>query len=228
MKKEEKNKKNNIIMILLLLIIFGSLAFLLYGLFGNNAPYIPLEVKITNAQISPEFEEGVFEYNVYTSSQIIDISCNKEVKGCNKEISVDAEKKLEINYNGDIYTFNIIILEIPTENETVKIEILEINGNPSKWVKETTLDVLTYNPWQNDSKLKITKNGLYTIKIRDSKKKDLDSREVEITKIDNTAPVVSISQEKKNNEVLLTAIANDSGSGIKSYLWSTGEKTNNC
>ena len=77
MKKEEKNKKNNIIMILLLLIIFGSLAFLLYGLFGNNAPYIPLEVKITNAQISPEFEEGVYEYNVYTSSQTINISCNK-------------------------------------------------------------------------------------------------------------------------------------------------------
>ena len=67
MKKNEK-KKNWIILLLVILILIGSLVFLGLELFKGDKPYIPLEVNITNAQISPEFEEGVYEYNLYTSS----------------------------------------------------------------------------------------------------------------------------------------------------------------
>ena len=134
----------------------------------------------------------------------------------------------------------------PTEDITLypkwKDIKLEVAGNPTEWTNEDV--VLTITPiYKAGRTVTITVNGIeqtsedsvysytvsenetYTIVLTDDLGNSV-TKEVEVTKIDKTAPTITFSKESESNEattqeVGVTVTEEQSGIEVCKYLWST-------
>ena len=233
------NKKRNLIIIILFILLILLIPIILITIIKNNNNKLKekeLVITIENGELQPEFNLNTYNYVVYTKNDTIKIICNIDIDDCNQDIDINELESYKIKYNNKYYYFDFIKVEDDIEIPTIKI--LDVKGNSTNWVRELTLEVQVYNPnneelsysfdngtsWSDSNKKKITTNGIYTILVKSTN--IVDQTEVEITKIDNTAPIVSINQKKiNNNEITLEATAHDDLSGIDTYTWSTKETT---
>lgn len=118
--------------------------------------------------------------------------------------------------------------------------ITDIQGNPTNWVKETTLTVVAYdqhsglaeeaysfdggNTWQAKNSIKVTQNGTITVAVKDQKG-NITTTNIEITKIDNTLPMIENIEavQASQNTAEVRIYANDEHSGVMAYSFDGGE-----
>ena len=173
-------------------------------------------------------EPGKYEVRVYNEELNINFTSDPFIvkeKVENKEVS---NKETTNNSSIDKYILNIS----------------KINGNPTSWVKSATLSVeaSTSNglsakaysfdggkTYQSSNSKTFTSNGNVKIVVKDIKGNTV-SKTVNITKIDNVKPKVSISASNKtNSSVVLKANVTPSNtlSGYKYEWYKNGSKISN-
>ena len=194
-------------------------------------------ITINNASSYPAFDEKTTEYRIYTSENSLTFSCSGsgKIEGCDGVLPLTSEyTEYSIEISGK--TYNYKISKLPKNSSTISIE--DIRGVPNAWVGSATLVVDIQNnsdvkyaefsfnggkTWQKSNTAEVTKNGIYKIQARDYFGFLSEIKSVKITQIDSETPSLEISKENvSSREAILSAIAIDSGSGIKSYLWNTG------
>lgn len=235
--KKEK-KKIPVLPILGILLLIGGIVSIFFFR-GNKEERFKLSVE--DSKLYPKFKEDIEEYTLYTNKNEIKIVCPEQVKasGCNKVIKL---KKEETKYTIKSKDKEYIITIYKLEDSVSNIKISSVLGIPTEWVKSAELEVQIDNPteidelkysfdggvtWQKESKYKLKRNGTIIVVVKDYFGYLTEEKEVIIDKIDSINPKVKITKQEDNGKIVLTAEAEDSESGIKSYLWSNGstEKT---
>ena len=116
--------------------------------------------------------------------------------------------------------------------------INDVTGVPTDWVKETTLSVIASDAgvggiqysfdngvsYGATNQRKIDSNGEIHIKVKDSLGNESESKVVNITKIDKTAPVINTVEQKRVSKYVteVTVNAKDTESGLAEYSFDNG------
>lgn len=208
-----------------------------YFIYSRSKENYSFAISTDDSKLYPNFSDNVEEYLIYTDKDRIKFNCpiNDKNSGCNEVINLTQEKTNHIiKYNGKNYKIKIVKVE--DDNSIVKVE--DVKGAPTMWAKEATLKVSVDNP-DNIKKLKysfdggltyqtsptktIKKNGKYSIVVKDYFGFVSEKKDIEVSYIDSTAPVVNVTKTKlPDGKIMLSAEAEDTDSGIKSYTWSNG------
>ncbi|MBQ3294029.1 hypothetical protein IJG96_02770, partial [Candidatus Saccharibacteria bacterium] len=233
----EKKKSKKLLFLLIAVVLLGGIGFAVYWfVFRADPPAISL----VNGRMYPEFSASTSSYTIYTTESSLTFNCSggsmaNPPSGCDTPVSVSSgESTYNISIAGKTYTF--VITRLAEKESTLKIA--SVTGVPTSWASEATLVVNVKNTgsvkeleysfdggktWQQKSTRVILENGSYRVQARDYFGFLSDIKTVKVEKIDSVAPAVEISKETvSDQEVILTVVATDEASGIKSIKWNTG------
>ena len=233
----KEKKKIPVLPILGILLLIGGIVGIFFFRGDKEEKF---NLKVEDSKLYPKFSEDIEEYILYTNKDEIKVVCPAQVKlsGCNKVIKLkNDETEYIVKSKDKEYKITIYKLEDTTSN----IKISSVLGNPTEWVKSAELEVQVENPteidelsysfdggetWQKGSKYKLTRNGTIIVVVKDYFGYLTEEKEVIVDKIDSINPKVKIVKTEENGKIVLTAEAEDTESGIKSYLWNNGSTEN--
>ena len=235
--KPSGNKSIVYVVVAVVLIAIGALAF--FFLKGDNKEF---SIELENAELSPRFSPNVKEYTVVTKSNEVVLNCNnKKATGCNETISLNNSKIVKHKIQIENEEYEIDIIKVDSDNEPSTVKVKDVTGLPEIWSSEAKISINVDNPynlddleysidngvtWQESNEFTIKENGPVNIIVRDKFGLRTETSAIEITNVDSVSPVVEISHDSvKNDKMTLKAVAHDDLTEIKSYLWSTGETT---
>ncbi len=197
-------------------------------------------ISVVNGVSYPTFDRNTSSYKIYTQENYLSFDCSGagEIEGCEAPIVLSSNNTThQVTIGKKTYSYEIT--KVPKNSSTISIS--NIKGIPTTWAKMANLTVLVDNKtdvkyleytfdggknWQTSNTANITQNGIYKVQARDYFGFLSEQKTIKITEIDSDAPTTEISRENTNDsEAILSAIAADSISGIKSYLWNTGATT---
>ena len=231
-----KSNKVKIFVILLVLLIVLCGGFFIYRYFFYSTDF---NIEVDDSKLYPNFDKSITEYVVYTDKDQIKINCSKSIKssGCNKTVDVNSnETNYTVKNNGQSY--DIVIHKMNNSNSNISIK--DIKGIPTNWVKFAKIEVEIDNPtevkevqysfdggkeWKASNVFIANSNTELNIVVKDYFGYESEPKKVKIGYVDNIAPTVNIEKSEENGVVTLNAVSVDNESGIKSYLWNTGETT---
>ncbi len=109
---------------------------------------------------------------------------------------------IESEGGSDGYTHAVLITVNAEDNEKMNAYPYSFNGGQT---------------WQEGNQLRVVENGFVEVKARDRAGNESETLEIEISNIDNEAPVISLTQNEDNRNdgsVEITVNASDSLSGV--------------
>ena len=233
----EKKSHKKLLIAIISLIFLGLAGFAAYW-FLLRTPAAPL-ITLENGKMYPAFSANTTSYTIYTKESSLSFSCSGEgtITGCDAPVAlVVGSATHQITIGEHVYSFAITRLD--SSDTTLKIK--SVRGVPTTWVSSADLTVSVENSgsvkeieysfdggrtWRSSNVLTFTENGTYKIVARDYFGLLSNTKTVKLDKLDSAAPIVSISKEQTKDQAILTAVATDELSGIKSYKWNTGATT---
>lgn len=165
-----------------------------------------------------KFDELLQDTLYYIKVEIEDNAGNKNTI----ETQVKTDKVLDLNDNN-------IIVEVSekewTKNDVIVTAILEENVDPNGCYLEYTKDGQVWQRYDEENKIIVENNTIVEIRLTDGINIG-KSVQVEITNIDKTDPEISkIKTEKTSRNISVEVSAQDTQSGIKSYIYYLGTKS---
>lgn len=231
---DEDNKKGKIFVILIIILIIFALAFggfFIYKFISSRTSKVNDidNIIIEGGTMNQKFSKNVDTYTVESRNDSIKLICKYKnekvnVSECNKSILINKNeiKNITISLKDKKYTF--IIARVGNDAPIIN----DVAGVPTDWIKESVVKVnATFsneqadeaysfdggNTWQKEDSLTVDINKDLYVVVRDIQDNISSIYAINLDKIDNEAPIVTIQSIDKNTGVV-TIDVKDSSSGI--------------